>query len=104
MSTAPLIDLEGGTALNDFPTDKTMERFKYGEYTAAYETIPDDDSQIPAALQEMKKNFRDGKTKNVDFRIAQLTNLMNALQANISRLRKRSSKIWEGTHSEHSLR
>ena len=39
------------------------------EYDAKYASIPDDESQVADLLAEMKRNFRTGATKDLDFRI-----------------------------------
>ena len=52
------------------------------EYDAKYESIPDDDSMIADILAEMKKNFRSGLTRDLDFRVNQLKKLRDAIYAN----------------------
>lgn len=47
-----------------------------------YESIPDDESGIPALLEEMKANFRTGRTCDPEFRIEQLQKLSQALEDN----------------------
>ena len=57
-------------------TKATFDHTKdYDEYNRKYDAMPDDDSEIPALLQDLKKQHRTGVTRDLDFRISQLKKL-----------------------------
>lgn len=57
-----------------------VSKYNYRAYDAALAAIADDPSELDAIHQELKLAFRTGKTRDLEWRIAQLKRMMQGLE------------------------